>query len=283
MYAQKEGVFPHQFTSSKRPYMSFFSAIRERARLTTLGIIQRLPKSRQRIFDLWLATQESDPTPESVLHAYLSGRFPLTCPESGRIYWRAENPRGIMPVQDFHIPGNLKRLLRRDTFRVSIDCCFEDVVWKCADRSETWITPQIVELYSELHRLGFAHSFEVWQDGDDLVGGYFGLSVGGYFVGISQCNDVRDAGKIAFLHCMHTLRNNSFLMHDVQGFTSHLEQFGCFEMPRDEFQQRMLTAVASTTSLNWTMHKIPVETSVAVLPEDSEQTCSRVLKEEKLT
>ena len=129
------------------------------------------------------------------------------------------------------------------------------------------MTPQIVDLYSELHQRGFAHSFEVWQEGDDLVGGYFGLAIGGYFVGISQFNEVRDAGKIAFLHCLHTLRDHSFAMHDVQAFTSHLEQFGCFQLERDDFQQQMLKAVASPATLDWSAHKLPVETSVAVLGE----------------
>jgi len=215
-------------------------------------------------------TQSADPTPEAVVHAYLAGRFPLTCPDSGKVFWRTENPRGLMPIHKFHIPKNLKRLLRRDTFRVSIDCCFEDVARKCSDREETWITPQIVELYSELHQRGFAHSFEVWQEGDDLVGGYFGLAIGGYFVGISQFNEVRDAGKIAFLHCLHTLRAHSFAMHDVQAFTSHLEQFGCFHLAREEFQQQVLKAVASPATLDWSAHKLPVETSIAVLGESKD-------------
>ena len=100
--------------------MSLLSPIRS----VVLGLIKLVPDSQRRLFDLWLETHAADPTPEAVVHAYLAGRFPLTCPDSGQIFWRTENPRGLIPIHEFHIPKNLKRLLRRDTFRVSIDFCF---------------------------------------------------------------------------------------------------------------------------------------------------------------
>jgi leucyl/phenylalanyl-tRNA--protein transferase len=215
------------------------------------------------------------PSPEAVIHAFMSGRFPLTSSDSGEIFWSSKEHRGIMPIDEFHIPKNLKRTLRQDRFQVSIDCCFEDVARNFSGRTETWISPQIVELYSKLHRQGFAHSFEVWQDGTELIGGYFGLVIGGYFVGISQFKEVRDAGKIAFLHCMHVLRTHSFAMHDVQAFTPHLEQFGCFKMGKEDFRKQLLAAVASSAKFDWFAHQIPRPTSEAVLKLKQGETTSK--------
>lgn len=231
-----------------------------------------MPHSQRRLLDLWFDLQIEEPTAETVLQAYLTGRFPLTEPETGRIFWKAPNPRGILPVHDFVVPKNLKRLLRQDRFQVSINCCFDDVARGCGDREETWITPQIVDLYCDLHRMGFAHSFEAWQD-NELVGGYFGVSIGAYFVGVSQFNQVRDAGKVSFLHSMHCLKENQFLMHDVQEPTSHLEQFGCFGLEPDAYRSAFLKAIAVPARLDWFGHQEPRDTSAvitdSVVPTDA--------------
>lgn len=210
--------------------------------------------------DFWLDMQTQNPSAETVLHAYLHGRFPLTEPETGRVFWKSPDPRGVMPMDGLRVSKNLKRLLRQGRFQVSINHSFDEVARACGQRDETWITDQIIDLYCELHTMGLAHSFEAWSDGE-LVGGYFGVSLGSYFVGVSQFNQVRDAGKVAFVHCHQTLQQYAFLMHDVQEPTSHLEQFGCVEMPAQEFRAGLLRGIASPCRLDWNAQTNPISTS----------------------
>jgi|GEM_PF-663853 leucyl/phenylalanyl-tRNA--protein transferase len=242
---------------------SLLNSLRRSSRTAVLKALAAIPHSQRRLLDIWLDVQIADATAETVLQAYLNGRFPLTVPETGRIFWKAPNPRGIMPIDGFVVPRNLKRLLRQDRFQVSINQRFDDVARGCGDRPETWITPQIVDLYCELHRMGFAHSFESWQDGK-LVGGYLGVSLGAYFVGVTQFNQVRDAGKVSFLHCMHCLQSNRFQMHDVQEPTSHLEQFGCFGLAPDAYRTEFLKAIAVPARLDWFAHTEPRDTSEVI-------------------
>jgi leucyl/phenylalanyl-tRNA--protein transferase len=242
---------------------TLLNSLRRSSRTAVLKTLAAIPNSQRRLLDIWFDLQIANATAETVLQAYLNGRFPLTEPETGRIFWKAPNPRGIMPIDGFVVPRNLKRLLRQDRFQVSINQQFDDVARGCGDRPETWITPQIVDLYCELHRMGFAHSFESWQDGK-LVGGYLGVSLGAYFVGVSQFNQVRDAGKISFLHCMHCLRSHRFLMHDVQEPTSHLEQFGCFGLAPDAYRTEFLKAIAVPARLDWFAHTEPRDTSEVI-------------------
>lgn len=222
-----------------------------------------------RVLDLWLDLQTDAATPETVLHGYLHGRFPLTIPETGQIFWKAPDPRGVMPLDGLRVTKNLNRLLRQGKFQVSINRCFDEVVRGCGDREETWITDQIIDLYCELHRMKLAHSFEAWADGE-LLGGYFGVSLGAYFVGVSQFNRVRDAGKISFIHCHQTLQHNGFLMHDVEEPTPHLESFGCVEVPALEFRVEMLQAVATPCRFDWNAYTELMQTvDEPVIPGES--------------
>lgn len=179
--------------------------------------------------------------PETVIKGYLNGFFPMT-EQSGDIRWRAPERRGIMPISDFHIPKNLRRLLRQQKFEIRLDTEFEQVIRGCADRDETWITDEFISTYCRLHAMGVARSVEAWQDGE-LVGGLYGIQLGKYFATESQFHRVRDAGKIAFIHLFHMLQDAGFLLHDVQYKTGYLEQFGGTDIPNSEFRRELLEAV----------------------------------------
>jgi leucyl/phenylalanyl-tRNA--protein transferase len=232
---------------------SFARFARRSVRSSLLRALGSSSRGPMRVMDFWLDMQTQNPSAETVLHAYLHGRFPLTEPETGCIFWKSPDSRGVVPMDGLRVPKNIKRLLRQGRFQVSINHSFDEVVRACSERHETWITDQIIDLYGDLHRMGLAHSFEAWSDGE-LVGGSFGVSLGSYFVGVSQFNRVSDAGKVAFIHCHETLQQNSFLMHDVQESTSHLEQFGCIEMPSTEFRTGLLRAIAAPCGFDWKAH-----------------------------
>jgi len=177
-----------------------------------------------------------------VLAAYRQGYFPMADPEDGRIYWYAPDPRAILPLDRFHVPRNLARLVRRGVFQVTFDWAFDDVVAACADRQQTWIAPALADIYRALHRLGHAHSVECWQKGR-LVGGLFGVSIGGAFFGESMFHRVSEASKVALVHLVAHLRRQGFRLLDIQFLTPHFQQFGAEEIPRTDFERRLAEAV----------------------------------------
>lgn len=186
--------------------------------------------------------------PSSLLvSAYSSGWFPMAVDES-EIRWYSPDPRGIIPLDGFHLPSRLARVVRAGRFRVEIDRRFEHVMRACADtdRKEedagTWISEEIVESYVELHRVGLAHSVETWLD-DRLVGGLYGVAVRGAFFGESMFHDVTDASKVALAALVERLRARGFRLLDVQWATPHLEQFGAIEIPRDVYLKRLQEAL----------------------------------------
>jgi leucyl/phenylalanyl-tRNA--protein transferase len=179
--------------------------------------------------------------PETVIKGYLNGFFPMP-DESGRVSWRAPEIRGVIPVDGFHIPKNLKRLIRQNKFEIRLDTQFEQVIRGCAERDETWITDEIVDVYCRLNEMGVARSVEAWQNGE-LVGGLYGVSIGRYFATESQFHRVRDAGKISFVFLAEILKAGGFLLHDVQYPTPYLEQFGVAALPAADFRKQLLQAV----------------------------------------
>lgn len=195
--------------------------------------------------------------PETVIKGYLNGFFPMT-EEGGVIRWRAPELRGVVPTSDFHVPKNLARLVRRQTFEIRLDTRFEQVIRGCADRDETWITDEFIDTYCRLHEMGVARSVEAWQDGE-LVGGLYGICLGRYFATESQFHRVRDAGKVAFLHLFAMLRDGGFLLHDVQYQTPFLEQFGGTTMTNSEFRRQLLQAVIQHGKL-----ELPASTTAVV-------------------
>ena len=184
-----------------------------------------------------------------LLAAYSSGWFPMA-DESGTISWYSPDPRGVMPLETFHVPSRLQRTLRRTSLQVRIDAAFADVMLACAEAEReseggggTWISEEIITSYCELHALGYAHSVEV-RDGDRLVGGLYGVALGGAFFGESMFHTATDASKIALVALIERLRARGFTLLDTQWVTPHLEQFGAIEIPRPDYLQRLEASLA---------------------------------------
>lgn len=182
--------------------------------------------------------------PALVLRAYREGIFPMAM-EEGAIGWFSPDPRGIIPLDAFHIPARLGRVLRRSPFEIRINHAFEAVMRACAAREDddgTWISEDIIQCYVVLHRLGRAHSVEAWQRGE-LVGGLYGVHVGGAFFGESMFHRVTDASKAALAALVDRLQRRNFRLLDIQWVTPHLKQFGAMEIPRNEYLQRLKDAL----------------------------------------
>lgn len=169
--------------------------------------------------------------PELVLEAYRMGIFPMAL-DDGEIGWFSPDPRGILPLDErFHIRHSLKKTLRKIPFEIRFDTAFEEVIQSCAHRSETWISSRIADTYIHLHHQGHAHSVEAWKN-EQLVGGLYGLAIGGAFFGESMFSRVTDASKVALVALVERLRRNGFQLLDTQWSTPHLESFGGLEIPK---------------------------------------------------
>src|SRR5690606_4325884 len=178
-------------------------------------------------------------TPDLLLYGYVRGVFPMADPDQDdALYWYAPDPRGVLPLDGFLVSRNLRRPVRQGRFEVTTDRASEAVMRACAapasGRETTWISPEIVEAYTALHRLGAAHSVECWRDGA-LVGGLYGVAIGGAFFGESMFHRERDASKVALVHLVRHLRAGGFTLLDVQFVTPHLAQFGAVEIPRPAY------------------------------------------------
>jgi leucyl/phenylalanyl-tRNA---protein transferase len=198
-------------------------------------------------------------TPELMLRAYRHGLFPMAETRRGeRLYWLDPERRGVLPIEDFHLPRRLRRTVLSQVFEVAADHDFEAVISGCAalgpDREDTWINSQIERLFSELHRLGHAHSIEC-RLGGRLVGGLYGVVMGGVFFGESMFSAARDASKVALVHLAARLRLGGFRLLDTQFVTSHLAQFGTKEVPREEY--RALLAAALEVPARWLANPAP--------------------------
>ena len=185
-------------------------------------------------------------TPQLLIAAYCDGIFPMAH-DDGAIYWYEPNPRAIIPLDTFHVSRRLARTVRNSGFEMRIDTCFRAVMEACAepaqDRATTWIAPEMIDAYTELHRLGFAHSVETWHDGQ-LVGGLYGVSIRGLFAGESMFSRERDASKIALVHLVERLRRGGFTLLDTQFVVGgHMLQFGTIEIPRAEYKRRLAQAL----------------------------------------
>ena len=186
-------------------------------------------------------------TPETLLRAYASGVFPMAeDADDPRIMWIDPEWRGVIPLEHFHIPRRLARTVRQDRFQVTVDQAFRDVILACAasrpERESTWINQEIVEGYSALHTIGLTHSVECWRD-DELVGGLYGLALGGAFFGESMFSIATDASKVALVHLVARLRKGGFALLDAQFQTDHLSRFGAEEIPRAEYHRRLAKAL----------------------------------------
>lgn len=178
-----------------------------------------------------------------LLNAYSKGIFPMA--EEGELYWFSPQERGIIPLDDrFHVRKSLRKSMKKERFRLSCDTAFREVMLECADREETWIDDGILESYCTLHKLGFAHSVECWDD-DGLQGGLYGVALGRAFFGESMFSRKTDASKIALVYLVDLLRQHHFTLLDTQWMTDHLRQFGGYEMPRKEYLKLLKEALES--------------------------------------
>lgn len=180
--------------------------------------------------------------PDLVLAAYKMGLFPMGH-DDGEIYWFSPDPRCIIEFDDFRIHRSLRQKIRRGEFEVRFDTAFDDVLRACADRPEgTWITSGIAAVYSQLHRMGYAHSVEAWQD-DHLAGGLYGVALGGAFFGESMFHRATDASKVALAALIAHLQARGFELVDTQWSTPHLLSLGASEIPRSRYLRRLRRAV----------------------------------------
>jgi leucyl/phenylalanyl-tRNA--protein transferase len=180
--------------------------------------------------------------PSLLLNAYASGIFPMAM-ESGELGWFSPDPRGIIPLDEgFHLPHGLKRTLKKAPFEIRVNTAFADVMRGCADRRETWIDDTIYKSYVRLHYLGHAHSVETWRDGE-LVGGLYGIALGGAFFGESMFSRATDASKVALAALVERLRSRGYSLLDTQWTTAHLRQFGAQDIPRREYMARLRRAL----------------------------------------
>lgn len=184
--------------------------------------------------------------PSFLLQAYAQGIFPMGL-DDGEIGWFSPDPRGIIPLEGFHVPHGLKRALAKSPFQIRRNTRFRDVMLGCADRETTWIDDTVLESYCCLHQLGFAHCVETWE-GDRLVGGLYGVSIGGAFFGESMFSRVSNASGAALVALVNRLQDRGFLLLDTQWTTPHLRRFGAMEISRADYMTRLSRAMSLLVS-----------------------------------
>lgn len=188
---------------------------------------------------------------DTLLSAYANGWFPMAM-EAGEIRWFSPDPRGIVPLDTFHIPRRLARTLRQHRFEIRYDTAFRQVMEHCRTREGSdgdWINDEIIDSYCALHDRGFAHSVEAWRDGW-LAGGLYGVALKGAFFGESMFHHVADASKVALVALVERLRSDGYVLLDTQWVTSHLQQFGAVEISRRRYL-RMLDAALAVDPAPW--------------------------------
>jgi leucyl/phenylalanyl-tRNA--protein transferase len=187
-------------------------------------------------------------TPDILLHAYADGLFPMAERRGDpALYWVSPEQRGIIPLDDFHVPQRLARTVRSGKFTITADRAFTEVMMNCAapapGREESWINDEILRLYIGLHAGGHAHSVECWQN-SELVGGLYGVRLGAAFFGESMFSRRTDASKVALVALVDGLKRGGFTLLDTQFITSHLARFGAVEVPRRQYLALLHDAIS---------------------------------------
>ncbi len=182
-------------------------------------------------------------TPELIIRAYRAGIFPMAEDAKDEdVFWVSPEMRGILPLDGFHLSASLRKAIRKTAFEIKVDTDFAGIIEGCAtvgsDRDSTWINHTIRKVYGELFRRGIVHTVEVW-DGPDLVGGLYGLAIGGAFFGESMFHRRTNASKMAMAHLVERLRTGGFVLLDTQFVTDHLASLGGVEIPRAEYEDRL--------------------------------------------
>jgi len=190
----------------------------------------------------WLRDKlEPEFTAELVLRAYTAGIFPMGH-DDGIIRWYSPDPRCIIPLDSFHASKRLMRTIRQGKFEMRVNHDFAGVMKLCADRDSTWITDEIFRVYIELHEHGSAHSVEAYQDGK-IVGGLYGVSIGGAFMGESMFHTATDASKVCLVYLVERMKERGFVLLDSQYVTDHLSTFNAVNIPRQEYLERLRHAL----------------------------------------
>lgn len=210
-------------------------------------------------------------TPELLIRAYAAGIFPMAeSRHDPSIFWVDPEVRAVLPLDGLRVSRRLRRTVRRSPFEVRADSAFAEVIAACAEitpqRRDTWINAEIERAYLELHELGHAHTIECWQE-DRLVGGLYGVALGGAFCGESMFSRATDASKVALVHLVARLRHGGFTLLDVQFTTDHLKRFGVVEIPARQYLRRLNNALA-----------VRARFYSALPPEDEEAALSAVLQ-----
>ncbi|WP_297767724.1 leucyl/phenylalanyl-tRNA--protein transferase [uncultured Roseovarius sp.] len=188
-------------------------------------------------------------TPAILLQAYASGVFPMSeHRDDPEVFWVDPHQRGILPLDGFHISRSLARRMRRGGYLATLDQDFEAVLNGCASRPDTWINPSIHEAYMALHRLGYGHSLEIWQDGQ-LAGGVYGVALRGAFFGESMFSHRTDASKLALAHLIDHLAKCGFTLFDAQFITPHLARLGAREISRDQYRALLRDALDTEVTI----------------------------------
>lgn len=187
-------------------------------------------------------------TPELLLKAYAYGVFPMAKSRGDeKVFWVQPKLRGVIPLDQFHVSRSMRKILRKDHFIIKTDTAFGAVLEGCAEakpgRMETWINAKIVELFTELHHAGLAHSIEVWRD-DQLVGGLYGLAMGAAFFGESMFSRAENGSKIALCHLVGIMKRGGFTLLDTQFITDHLVRFGAIEIPQKDYLAQLSSALS---------------------------------------
>lgn len=189
-------------------------------------------------------------TPDMLVAAYAVGVFPMAeHRDDSELFWVDPRHRGMLPLDRFHISRSLAKTIRSNRFQVTYDTDFNGVVQGCADRDETWINVMLADLYQQLHLARIAHSIEIWED-DVLVGGVFGITLGGAFFGESMFSKRTDASKVALAYLVDRLRIGGFSLFDTQFITPHLRSLGGVEIPRATYRKLLQDALALDARFN---------------------------------
>ncbi len=217
-------------------------------------------------------------TPQVLLKAYACGIFPMAeSAEDNALYWIEPERRGIIPLENIHIPRRLAKTIRKNEFEVCVDRDFLAVIEACgsaqAGRSSTWINQKITDLYHELFKLGYCHTVETWYKGE-LVGGLYGVHLGGAFFGESMFSYKRDASKVALTYLLARLKYGKFRLLDTQFVTDHLRTFGAVEVTRDKFQRLLENALSYKSDFSALSSSCPPSLVLQLINQTSKTGCS---------
>lgn len=182
--------------------------------------------------------------PEELLNAYANGIFPMAdSRDDPQATWYTSRRRGIIPLDNFKVSSNVRRIIRNNHYHIKFDYAFRKVMEACADRNTTWVSDELIESYCKLHELGYAHSVSVYDQNWELAGGQYGVSLKAAFFGESMFEWQKEASKVALYWCHQSLKQGGFELWDTQFWTEHLSQFGCIEISAEEYDEKLKSAL----------------------------------------